>query len=526
MIERIELVNFMSHPHTVLDLDQGLTVLVGENNSGKSAIVSALQVLCTNAQGDYMVRHGQKECLVRVRTSEGHTLEWKRKGRTVSYTVNGRDVHRLGGAVPEDLHELLRLPRVETENDVFDIHFGEQKEPIFLLNASPGKRATFFASSSDTIKLIEMQNLHKRKVQDAKWKEARLKQDVDRHQARLDRLDPVEGIGTRLDGLEKMHAGIRRDEDWMADLARDLRVLDKAGRDLDAARDISLAVRSLSAPPPLEDTRPLQALLAGLERQGGVIELEKSRERAMHRLQSPPALHDVAPVRGLISSLEDLNRQRSRNEDISKAVGPLQAPPMLVDTKHLKEMTERLGQTSQNLERQQVRLELLAHVAGPPELADIQQLQSLLRQMARLHGQGAREGQRAHVLQSLESPPEPFDLATMKKLVQEMDKGLESRSCRERVAKCLVSLAPPPEPLDAAGLQKDLDRLDKAGQQVQLRRQELERAGQGLDRAEQELREFVERIGVCPTCGQEMDPDSILQHEHARTTAPAWKGGG
>jgi exonuclease SbcC len=417
---------------------------------------------------------------------------------------------------------------VETENDVFDIHFGEQKEPIFLLNASPGKRATFFASSSDTIKLIEMQNLHKRKVQDAKWKEARLKQDVDRHQARLDRLDPVEGIGTRLDGLEKMHTGIRRDEDWMAGLAQDIRVMGQAGRVLDAARAISRAVRPLSAPPPLEETAPLQALLAGLERQGRLIELEQARERTMQWLRSPPALHDVTPVRRLIRSLEDTNRQRSRNGDISRALDPLQAPPVLHDTKHLKEMTERLGQTSQALERQQVRLELLAHVAEPPELADIQQLQSLLRQLARLHGQGAREGQRTSVLQALDSPPEPFDLGSLKKLVQEMEKGLDSMSSREQVKESLAPLAPPPEPVDAAGLQKDLDRLDKAGQQVLLRRQELERARLGLDRAEQELRDFVKRIGVCPTCGQEMDPDSILQHEPDRTTSPAppGKGGG
>ena len=45
MIRRLELRNFMSHQHTVLDLNDGLTVLVGENNCGKSAVVSALQVL-------------------------------------------------------------------------------------------------------------------------------------------------------------------------------------------------------------------------------------------------------------------------------------------------------------------------------------------------------------------------------------------------------------------------------------------------------------------------------------------------
>lgn len=46
MIRRIELINFMSHRRTLIEPAAGLTVLVGPNNCGKSAVVSALQILC------------------------------------------------------------------------------------------------------------------------------------------------------------------------------------------------------------------------------------------------------------------------------------------------------------------------------------------------------------------------------------------------------------------------------------------------------------------------------------------------
>ena len=49
MITRIELTNFMSHAHTVIEPAPGLTVLVGPNNCGKSAVVAALQIICQNA---------------------------------------------------------------------------------------------------------------------------------------------------------------------------------------------------------------------------------------------------------------------------------------------------------------------------------------------------------------------------------------------------------------------------------------------------------------------------------------------
>jgi predicted ATPase len=169
MIRKITLQNFMSHRHTVIEPASGLTVLVGDNNCGKSAVVAALQILCRNASGDYMVRHGENECKIIVETDEGHIVEWKRKGGTVSYTLNGKAIHRLRGGIPDDLHKLLRIPMVFPQDggDPFDIHFGEQKKPIFLLDEPGSRAAKFFASSSDAEVLIRMQILHKKNVQNA-----------------------------------------------------------------------------------------------------------------------------------------------------------------------------------------------------------------------------------------------------------------------------------------------------------------------------------------------------------------------
>ena len=44
MIRRITLINFMSHVNSVIDLADGLTVLVGPNNSGKSTLLQAAMV--------------------------------------------------------------------------------------------------------------------------------------------------------------------------------------------------------------------------------------------------------------------------------------------------------------------------------------------------------------------------------------------------------------------------------------------------------------------------------------------------
>ncbi len=138
VVKKIILENYMSHIRTELELADGLTVLVGPNNCGKSAVVEAIRTVCENSGKDFMVRHGQKQCRVLIETDDGHTIEWKRDKSVVSYTIDGRDVHRLGGGVPDDLHELLRLPRIKSPDgdDQFDIHIASQKSPLFLLERS------------------------------------------------------------------------------------------------------------------------------------------------------------------------------------------------------------------------------------------------------------------------------------------------------------------------------------------------------------------------------------------------------
>ena len=78
MITRIEITNFML-TNTRIEPAAGLTVLAGPNNCGKSAVVAALQILCNNDPLTYVLRHGERECSVRVETDDGHVVEWRRK---------------------------------------------------------------------------------------------------------------------------------------------------------------------------------------------------------------------------------------------------------------------------------------------------------------------------------------------------------------------------------------------------------------------------------------------------------------
>src|SRR6266481_270493 len=215
MIRRITLHNFMAHKDTVIEPADGLTVLVGPNNCCKSAVVEALMVLTTNSSKDFMTRHGEKDCRITIETSEGHQIEWRRTGSTISYQLDGRAIHRIRtGTVPDDLQDLLKLPDVPGPDgkDAFAVHFGMQKEPIFLLDRSGRHTATFFTASSDASRLVAMQTAHKRKVADRRQNERTLVERETQLSRSLESLQPLPALLKPLDALESDYEGLQIDD--------------------------------------------------------------------------------------------------------------------------------------------------------------------------------------------------------------------------------------------------------------------------------------------------------------------------
>src|SRR5687768_12524942 len=233
MIRRIVLDNFMSHAHSEFDLGAaGLTVICGPNNCGKSAVVSAIETVCFNTPGDFMVRHDADQAEVTIETDDGHTLVWRRSVKGgASYVIDGREVHRLGkGGVPDDLHEHLRLPKVEHDGrPPFDVHIGRQKQPIFLIDDESGT-AAFFSAASDAQRLLEIQKRHKSKVGEQRAIERSLKTELEKLDQDLAALEPLESIGVAIEALEREHAAL-------TDAAHDQRALATLVSKLDEVSD-------------------------------------------------------------------------------------------------------------------------------------------------------------------------------------------------------------------------------------------------------------------------------------------------
>jgi exonuclease SbcC len=459
MIRRIILENYMSHAHTPIELATGLTVLVGPNNCGKSAVVSALETLCNNASGGYMVRHDEKEASVTVETDDGHTFVWKRRGNAVSYIIDGREISRLKRSVPDDLHKLLRLPKVDggETGEPFDIHFGTQKSPIFLLNEPESRAALFFASSSDAAILLEMQKRHRNKVKDRKSDEKRLRGEIEKLDAELDALKPLDALG----------ASVAQANDQYQELQELEGQIQTLGKEIEAIRAHSV-----------KHARLLQ------------------EHQCLAPLKAPPALDDVQTLEPLCRALSREEENHRKLEAKAVCLGLLKEPPVLDDTCSLKRLVDDLESAQLAHAALRCQQRVLEGLTPPPQLADLEPLAMLISQLeAACRAVAGHEASIKATL--LKEPPVLDDTCSLKRLVDDLESAQLARAALCHQQRVLESLTSPPEVVDPEPLAMLISQLEGAFRAVAGHEASITTTAADMAKAHADMH-AAERVGARP----------------------------
>ncbi|MQL51809.1 AAA family ATPase [Desulfofundulus thermobenzoicus] len=142
-IDKLTVENFQSHRCTEIELAPGVTILVGESDAGKSAVIRALKWLFLNEpRGSGFVRQGASGCRVAVRYSDGTGVERRKEGGRNVYTIkrpdSSEDVYEgFGVSVPEEVANVTGVQRVEAGGASFAPNVAGQLDPPFLLG-EPG----------------------------------------------------------------------------------------------------------------------------------------------------------------------------------------------------------------------------------------------------------------------------------------------------------------------------------------------------------------------------------------------------
>jgi exonuclease SbcC len=389
MIARLALTGFMAHADTVLDLAPGLNVLTGPNNTGKSAVVEALRCLSQNPVPRHVIRHGAAEARVTVTLADGTVVTWVRRPKYALYELTRPKAAepevfaKFGRTPPEEILDVLRLDPVPLEvGEPVDVHLGDQRQPIFLLNQPGTVVAGFFAASSEAAHLIAMQNRLTDRTRKAKNESRRQQACLDAIAADLDKLAPLPDLERRLaeaDDLEAALAALGRDIPALAGvlargrtLRRSLAALAGSGRVLDG----------LAAPPLLGPTAALAEAI------GRRLALARARERTagrrtvLARLAGPPALADTAGLAEAVRNLGRLRLARRRGQVRESALSRLAGAPVLAETASLAAAIRRQEAVRTALAGLAATAVRLAGLAAPPDIADVRPLAELGRAIA------------------------------------------------------------------------------------------------------------------------------------------------
>ncbi|MEW6448735.1 MAG: AAA family ATPase [Bacillota bacterium] len=155
-LKRVILENFQSHRQTEIVLAPTVTVLIGESDQGKSAVVRALRWLFYNKpKGADFLRVGADRCRVAVEFEDGLTIVRERRGKTNRYEIlqPGREPYveeGFGRDVPEAVQELTEIRPLKLEGASFELHVAHQLDPPFLLKETPAVRARAVGHLSGT----------------------------------------------------------------------------------------------------------------------------------------------------------------------------------------------------------------------------------------------------------------------------------------------------------------------------------------------------------------------------------------
>jgi len=470
MLTKIRLQNYMSHAETELDLHPGVNVIIGPNNCGKSAILSALQTLLGDNDGDYMVRHGEKECVVEVHTDDPHVIVWHRRAGAIRYRIDGKEFARAGrGNFPDGFHEVVRLSKVTTSDEKrsFDVHFGQQKLPVFLLD-SETDTAKFFSTTSDAERLIEMQVRHRRNTQNATDRQREARKQQTRLQAWLATLAPLDEVARQIEQTEAaqeqlnhasamVEAGTRLQTQWAAAMAARQRLQREA---TECAR--------LTEPPQLRDTAALERALERIAR----------AQHAENRLR-----RDYG------------------------ALAELPAPPDLTDTSALVNSVQLIAQTERHREHARRAVQGLQTLDEPPLLTNVAPLARLITALEECRKDQTSFAAEATRLGALAEPPAVVDPEPVARHIA-MLTDASARARRERMElDSLLELQEPASAVDTARLAAHTLELERATSLVQTQRATLQRLELELSDVQVALTRWRESNPACPVCGQPLPVD-------------------
>ena len=220
-IKKIIIENFQCHKETVLEpAENGLTVITGPTDHGKSAVVRALKWLFYNRpQGDDFIRHGAGECKVSVELENGLTVMRRRTASLNQYWINNECFEGFGNDVPQEVQQSLGVYTYEIADNVLYLNIAEQLEGPFLGSSiTAPTRAKILGKLAGAETIDKAQKQVGTDIYRADQKQKQLESDIKEKKSDIDDYSWVEPLGETLEKAEDKLAELKKNKEKLNNL--------------------------------------------------------------------------------------------------------------------------------------------------------------------------------------------------------------------------------------------------------------------------------------------------------------------
>ena len=148
-ISKVEIMNFQSHVHTVIDFDNGMNIIEGESNAGKTAIFRAIMWCIDNKPlGSDFITANANTCSVEITFSDGSKIKrYKTRKESGAYQItdpsgNQTEYKGFTNNVPIEVDNVHQMPVVQISKDISThLNVMMQLDQPFMITDSPQNRA-------------------------------------------------------------------------------------------------------------------------------------------------------------------------------------------------------------------------------------------------------------------------------------------------------------------------------------------------------------------------------------------------
>jgi DNA repair exonuclease SbcCD ATPase subunit len=526
MIKSITIENFMSHLATQIELAPGVTVITGPNNVGKSALVEGVRSLVHNPSPKHSIRHGAKQAVVRLELDSGEIIEWVRSDKTAFYRLlrpasNGQgapdaeEYRKIGQSVPEDIMALLRLGLVETESGDIDIHIGNQRNPIFLLNSPGSVAASFFAASTEAEYLLRMRQALKSRVDFAKATSKTLASERIIAERELLRYQPLDLLEPDIEKAGDSYELICKNQKSIPEFAQLIKILAEREQHFFRRRQSLTILESVKPPPELYEVVRLEALLHQWQGREAQVDWAAAMSRFLVPLTGPPVLLETATLGQLASQLKDSDKLLKQRQEEQGILAGLKEPLALQPVGDLEGQTQTIQRLEMALSANRSLSQVLDGIQPPCSIQDLTHFEQIMGNLCSCELRVNQARQHQENLANLTLPPDLHDVSHLLRLIEDFS----IIQARHRLLKSLYdplsSLPAVPEAVPTVQLEEVIREIAGISRQLFQKEQELLSLEKAREQKHQEVEQLIQETGICPLCGSRMDVSHFLEAMHA-----------